>query len=102
MNTERETLIKIRQVKYLKRIAAHAHPRALRKHLREPKVSEKKGYVAGCDARPYVYIARALKAGRIDDHLESGALESVDDDWVCVFATILSGESGNMILDWTV
>jgi hypothetical protein len=70
--------------------------------LREPKAFEKKGYVAGCDARPHVSITRAVKAGRIDDHLESGALESVDDDRVCVFATMLSGESGKVILDWTV
>ncbi|WP_062091391.1 hypothetical protein [Caballeronia udeis] len=70
--------------------------------MREPKVSEKKGYVAGCDARPHVAIARALKPGRIDDHLESSALESVVDDRVCVFATMLSGESANVILGKTV
>ncbi|WP_455285716.1 IS4 family transposase [Cupriavidus necator] len=47
-------------------IATHVDPRKLRKHVRGPKVSKKKGYVAGCVARRHVSTARVMKNGCVD------------------------------------
>ncbi|SEN36097.1 Transposase DDE domain-containing protein [Stigmatella aurantiaca] len=50
----------------LVRIAQHAQPKRLRKHLRGPKKKTKKGYVSGRTARQHVATARVLASGRID------------------------------------
>lgn len=46
-------------------IARHVKPKTLRKHPRGTKLSKKKGYVSGADARRHVSTARVLKEGAI-------------------------------------
>ncbi|MEC4717605.1 IS4 family transposase [Noviherbaspirillum sp. CPCC 100848] len=49
----------------LLQIALHANPKSLRKHIRGPKPSAKKGYVSGAVARRHVATARVLKNGLV-------------------------------------
>lgn len=50
----------------LLQIAAHANPKALRKHPRGPKPRKKKAYVSGAVARRHVSTARVLKEGVVN------------------------------------
>ena len=80
----------------------HVNAYAQRRHPSETRVSKK---ILRCVPATHDVMSLppvSLRRNVSIDQLEGGGLEPIDDDWLCVFAVVASGESGKLISGWTV